>query len=273
MALDLDVTWIHGARDCRQSRDPLIQTHQADDTTYIFRQSKCANFEAPFMYLLIGATHSLLLDTGAAVPRGSLPIRSTVDRILARHTVGRRPLQLIVAHSHAHADHAAGDAQFARRPHTEIVTSLSEIQTRFGIDEWPDGIGSLDLGERVLTIIPIPGHEDRHIAIHDGNTRVMLTGDTFYPGLLVVNHWPAYRASARRLAAFARSQDVTWCLGAHVEMPRSGQVFVPPTTFQPDEHPLQMSSDDLFQWADACERLDEAATGRHTFASFVIDIR
>jgi hydroxyacylglutathione hydrolase len=101
----------------------------------------------------------------------------------------------------------------------------------------------------------------------------MLTGDTLYPGLLVVNDWPAYRTSARRLAAFVRSQEVTWCLGAHIEMGRSGQVFVPPTTFQPDEHSLQLSAADLLQWAEACERLDSTATGRHTFASFVIDIR
>jgi hypothetical protein len=108
MTLDLDVTWIHGARDCRQSQDPLIQTHQADETTFIFRQSKCSNFEAPFMYLLIGATRSLLVDTGAAIPGSSLPIRSMVDGTLARHTVAGRAHPLIVAHSHAHADHAAG---------------------------------------------------------------------------------------------------------------------------------------------------------------------
>jgi hydroxyacylglutathione hydrolase len=275
MSLNLEVTWIHGAPDCRHSDDPVLQTHAAEPTTIIIRQSKCSSFEAPFMYLLIGSERSLLIDTGAPSSNGAPPMRATVDPLLAQHATPGRPHHLVVGHSHAHGDHAAGDAQFARRPHTTVVARQQDaIQRSFAIDEWPDGIGSLDLGDRVLTVIPIPGHDDQHIAIHDSKTGVMLTGDTFYPGLLVVNDWPAYRASARRLAQFLQTHRVTCLLGAHIEMQRSpGQLYPLGTTFQPDEHPLQLLPTDLAQWAGRCDQLGDDATGQQTFASFVIDIR
>ena len=274
MALNFEVQWIHGAADCERSTDPLLQTHAADETTVIFRQSKCSSFEAPFMYLLIGTSRSLLVDTGAPIDGDDvLPMRATVDAILARHAGAAH--ELVVAHSHAHGDHAAWDRQFDGRSRTAVVPMRREdIQARFGIDRWPDGKGTLDLGGRVLTVLPIPGHEAHHIAIHDSRTKLLLTGDTLYPGLLVANDWRAYRLSARRLQAFASRVGISCALGAHVEMARSGALFPLGSTFQPDEHPLQLSAEDLTRWADACDRLGENPPRRqHAFRSFVIDVR
>ena len=273
MPLSFNVQWIHGAADCRQSSDPLLQTHQADETTFIFRQSKCSSFEAPFMYLLMGRTRSLLVDTGAPMARGVLPMRTTVDAVLAQHTTGAH--ELIVAHSHAHGDHAAWDQQFAGRPRTTVVPLRQDrIQAQFQIERWPDGSGRLELGERLLTVLPLPGHERLHIAVHDSRTDLLLTGDTLYPGLLVVNDWAAYRASARRLAAFARTHTVSCVLGAHIEMDRAGALFELGTTFQPNEHPLPLFRPDFDRWTSACEDLGERPTpGEHAFTSFVIDVR
>ena len=199
MTLSFPAQWIHGADDCRSSAEPLLQTHQAAAGTFILRQGKCSSFEAPFMYLLIGASRSLLVDTGAAIADGELPIRAAVDGILAEQGADPRPL--LVAHSHAHADHAAGDRQFIGRPNTEVVTRRqADIQRQFGISRWPEGLGQLDLGQRMLSVLAIPGHDDQHIALYDERTQALLTRDTLYPGLLVVNDWAAYRASARQLA-------------------------------------------------------------------------
>ena len=72
-------------------------------------------------------------------------MRTTVDALLARHTAGAH--ELIVAHSHAHGDHAAWDQQFAGRPRTTVVPLRQDrIQAQFGIEQWPDGSGQLDLG-------------------------------------------------------------------------------------------------------------------------------
>ena len=60
-----DKQWIHGAEDCEVSEDPAIEVYRYDDASYILRQSKCLNFEAPFMFLLLGTKIALLLDSGA----------------------------------------------------------------------------------------------------------------------------------------------------------------------------------------------------------------
>ncbi len=39
--------------------------HLFDAHTFILRQSKTVNFEAPFLFLLCGNERALLLDTGA----------------------------------------------------------------------------------------------------------------------------------------------------------------------------------------------------------------
>ena len=56
-----------------------------------------------------------LIDSGA----GGVSLRPTIDRLIAGH--GSRPVRLIVAHSHGHGDHHAGDEEFRDRPDTEIV--------------------------------------------------------------------------------------------------------------------------------------------------------
>ena len=124
--------------------------------------------------------------------------------LLAPHLTSGTPHHLIVAHSHAHADHAAWDSQFAHRPDTTVVARRQDaIQRAFAIDEWPGGVGSLDLGQRDLTVIATPGHEDQHIAIYDAQSGLVLTGDTFYPGLLVVN-------DGRRIAPARADSRGSW---------------------------------------------------------------
>jgi hydroxyacylglutathione hydrolase len=274
MALTFPIQWIHGAADCRQAAEPLLQMHEADEATFIFRQGKCSTFEAPFMYLLIGRTRALLFDTGAPIESDEvLPIRERVDAILSSRTSGNH--ELVIAHSHAHGDHAAWNHLFDDRPLTTVVPAKQrDIQAQFGIIRWPEDRGTLDLGGRVLTVLPIPGHELLHIAIHDSRTDALLSGDTLYPGLLVVNDWRSYRASAARLAAFAREREVSFVLGAHIEISRTERLFEIGTTFQPNEHPLQMLRADLDRWSAACETLgDRPARGRHPFGNFIIDVR
>src|SRR5215216_4925628 len=122
---DLDVRWIHGAPDCAFSTDPPLQVYAFDKDTYILRQSKCLHFEAPFLYLLFGTGKALLLDTGAGTSpgRGPLPVRNVVQGIIDQwQAMHQRPdLELVVAHTHGHDDHVAGDDQFRDQPHTTLV--------------------------------------------------------------------------------------------------------------------------------------------------------
>jgi hydroxyacylglutathione hydrolase len=54
--LNLDVAWIHGSEAAKYNSDPDIQVHACDEYTYILRQNKAVSYEAPFMFLLFGAS-------------------------------------------------------------------------------------------------------------------------------------------------------------------------------------------------------------------------
>ena len=67
----------------------------------------------------------------------------------------------------------------------------------------------MDLGGRVLEIIPTPGHHPSAVAIYDEATGMLLTGDTVYPGRLYVQDFPAFQDSLRTLCDFSASHPVT----------------------------------------------------------------
>jgi hydroxyacylglutathione hydrolase len=266
---NFDLRWIHGSLHCAQTIDPPLQVHPFDEDTFIIRQSKCAepgtpgnpgpSYEAPFLYLLTGESRALLLDTGASESPALFPIAKTVRQILQDHAEvrGHQPLPLLIAHSHNHSDHWAGDGQFRGMENTVIVEpSLPAVKSFFQLPQWPDGQGLLDLGERLLDVIPIPGHEKSHIAFYDRRTQLLLTGDTLYPGLLVVTDWMAYARSAARLKAFAQANPVSFVCGAHIEMTNQpGRWFGLPTLYQPGEHVLQLHSGQIAAWADSVQAM------------------
>jgi hydroxyacylglutathione hydrolase len=257
-----NVTWIHGSADCSTNTDTPIQVYRFDSDTYILRENKCWDFEAPFLYLFIGNSKALLVDTGAQPPKGkTFPVHDTVQRILAAWEASHHgsSVDLIVAHSHSHGDHKNGDSQFEGQAHTFVVKpDLDAIKSYFKLPEWPEGSAKVDLGGRVITVMPAPGHEQTHMAYYDSKTHVLLTGDMLYPGLLTVDDWPAYRASVRRLSDFVSSHPVSYVLGAHIEMTSTPKKMYPMmTTFQPEEHVLQMTVADLEELQKACDALGD----------------
>lgn len=230
----LQVTWMHGSTNCNQNADPEVQVHSYNATTHIIRQNKCRTFEAPFVYVLVGSQTALVLDTGATNTAGV--------RDAARALVGDRPM--LVAHSHSHGDHVASDARFTGQPQTTVVsTSRAAVEAAFGIAAWPTGQATLDLGDRVLDVLAIPGHEAAHIALYDRETGILFTGDSLYPGLLFINNWTDYRASITRLARFVATHPVSHVLGAHIEMTSTPKLnYAYGTTFQPAEHVLELDA-------------------------------
>ncbi len=244
---DLNVVWQHGSADCSQNQDPPLQVHAYNKNLTIMRQNKCLNFEGPFLYLIFGANKALLLDTGATASATTFPLRTRVETLLVEHygAANRPNINLIVAHTHAHGDHRAADPQFTGQPATTLVgTGQAAVANFFGIQNWPDQIVDYDLGGRVLQVIPVPGHEASHIALYDGQTGILFTGDTLYPGRIYVQDWAALRLSATRLAKFIENRPVSKVLGTHIELTKTVGVDYPTgTTFQPDEHALALSKE------------------------------
>jgi hydroxyacylglutathione hydrolase len=241
---DLGVRWAHGAQG-----EPPIQVHAYDEHTFVLRQAKAVHFEAPFMYLLFGNDRALLMDTGATPEPERFPLRATVDGLvdawLAAHPRDR--YELVVAHTHGHGDHRAGDGQFADRPNTVLVRDdLASVREFFGIVDWPRQVVPFDLGGRVLEVVGIPGHQVASIAVHDPWSGFLLTGDTVLRGRLYAPDFPAFLDSVGRLVEFAATRRVSWVLGCHVEMTtRPGRDYPLGATYQPDEPPVQMTVRDL----------------------------
>jgi hydroxyacylglutathione hydrolase len=241
----LATNWYAGNANCAGTPQFRIQPY--NENFIILRQAACTNYEKPFLYLIFGRERALLLDTGA----GNVNVAGAVDSIMRAWSArnGGRSLSLVVAHSHAHGDHVAGDSQFANRPNIVLVGKDSAaVRAFFAIPKWPSDSGSIDLGGRVLDVLPIPGHQPASIAVYDRRTGILLTGDTFYPGRLYIRDTAAFAASIDRLTAFVASHDVSHLLGAHVENTRTPFRDYPVGTVdQPDEHELDLSRANLMQ--------------------------
>ena len=236
----MEVDWVSGSPDCAKSDGPAIQVHQYNSATYILRQSPCAEFEAPFMYLLIGQTRAFLLDTGAVAAADVAPVAPTVMDLLAEQ--GQPRLPLIVAHSHSHFDHRRGDDQFLGLPDVVIVGhEPAEVQMFFGLENWPEGVASFNLGGRSLEILPTPGHHPAGIAVYDTLTGMLLTGDNLLPGRVYISDLDSFRASSQRLVEFIEDRPVSHVLGGHLEMDNEGMLYEPSSTYHPDERDLQMT--------------------------------
>ncbi|MEZ0089567.1 MBL fold metallo-hydrolase [Streptacidiphilus sp. EB129] len=265
--------WIHGSPSRRHSSDPPIQVHAHDRHTFLLRQSQSVNYEGPFVFLFLGNERALLLDTGATADPERFPLRRTVDGIVADWLVEhpRTDYRLVVAHTHGHGDHIAGDPQFADRPGTTVVgVDAASVAEFYGFRTWPEEVVGFDLGGRVLELTGIPGHEDSSIAVYDPWSGFLLTGDTVYPGRLYTTDFPAFVTSLDRLVEFAGARTVTRVLGCHIEMTRTpGRDYPTGSVYQPDEPPLQLTTDQLVAVRDAAR----AAVGRpgvHRGDTFVI---
>jgi hydroxyacylglutathione hydrolase len=200
----LPSAWITGGPNCLEVPD--FQVHEYNPDLFILRESGCINYEKPFLYLFFGSDKALLYDTGAGA---GVPTDRVVSELMAKwmKRAGRTaPLPLVVAHSHAHGDHTAGDAQLAVLPNTTVIAKdVAAVRAFFGFQDWPKDIVQFDLGGRVLDIIGIPGHEEASIAIYDRQTGVLLTGDTVYPGRLYVRDAPCLQPASNGWSRLRRT--------------------------------------------------------------------
>jgi hydroxyacylglutathione hydrolase len=235
--------WINGGPNC--GTEPAIQVHQFNQNTYILRQSLCTNFEAPFMFLLFGDDKVLLQDTGAS----NIPLASTVYALINQWLVdhNKTSIQLVVCHSHGHGDHVFNDSQFIGQPNTVVVgTSQTSVKNFFGITNWPTQIVSYNLGNRLINVIPIPGHHTASIALYDHQTHTLFTGDTLYPGRLYISNFNDNKASIQRLVDFGHNNPICHVLGTHIEMSNTpGDDYPMGATSHPNEHPLQLGPEHL----------------------------
>lgn len=238
--------WTYGSNIAARNRDPRVQVMQYNEDTFLLRQNVCVHWEAPFTYLLFGNDGALLIDSGATADADHYPLRETVDAIVARWAKarGRRKVPLTIALTSAEdIAQNQGLVQFVGRPDTVIVPKPLELMKRFyGLQRsWPSATSRIDLGDRVIEVIPTPGTHKDGVSFYDAYCDLLFTGDLVFPGKINIGNDRDFVASLERLKAFAATTSVKWILGGHVEM-----MFVPGksyprfATYKPYERVLEM---------------------------------
>ena len=266
------VAWRSQSGTCMEI--PEWEVHELDRDLYVLRQSPCASYEKPFVFLVFGDDRALLLDTGAGKDNH---LAATVARLARQwlERTGRRSIALIVAHTHEHGDHTAGDVDLAALRLAELPVEVTAVELeatkrRFGIARWPEDVGQIDLGGRILDAIPLPGHSKLGIALYDRRTATLFSGDTLYPGRLYVFDLPAFEASIARLVRFTADKPVAQVLGNHVEQTATPFRDYPiGAIFQPDEHELALSRGSLLELQVALAAMHRAP-GRVALRDFTI---
>jgi len=251
----LNVHWNEGASDCSATPQEALQVHQYEPQTFILRQSPCADFEANFIYLLIGSDKALLIDTGAVADPKAMPLAKTILELLPDKDGKKLPL--LVVHTHRHLDHRAGDPQFASLPSVRVVPfDLEGVRAFFAFVRWPNGIAHLDLGGRTVDVIPTPGHNSTHVAFYDERTGILFSGDFLLPGRLLIEDAAAYRESALRVIDFLRTHPLTHILGGHIELNAAGRAYRFGSHYHPNEHRLELARADLTALPAALEHFN-----------------
>lgn len=250
--------WTYGSNVAAKNRDPRVQVVQYNEDSFVLRQNVCVHWEAPFTYLLFGNKGALLIDSGATANAKHYPLRETVDAIVTRwgQARGRSRVPLTIAlTSGEDIAQNQGLVQFAGRPDTTIVPPPFDVMKQhYGFrSSWPSGTGAIDLGDRVIEVVPTPGTHKDGVAFYDPYCQILFTGDFLYPGKINISNDRDFVTSLERLKTFAADRTPKWILGGHIEMMFApGRYYPRFATYKPYERILQLEPeviDEALQYA------------------------
>lgn len=175
------------------------------------------------IWLLLGRDAALLVDSGM----GLRPLAPLVARLAER--------PVLCLSTHCHFDHAGGAHEFERRLSHPAEADLLAAPTRAGVmierfvtpsivRDAPPGLNFsaerytirpapptrsvdegdvVDLGDRHLRVLHLPGHSPGSIGLLEESTGLFFSGDAAYDGELFDDYHhsspPAYRETMRRL--------------------------------------------------------------------------
>ena len=165
-------------------------------------------------FLLAGENRALLIDSG-------MQIHNAKD--IAQQLVSQ-PIELL--NTHADMDHIGSNEQFASfYMHPAEASNYYNTQGKQGtFIPVADG-DIIDLGNRTLKILSIPGHTPGSIAILDMEQRVLYSGDTIQDGVIfmfgVQREMHAYLHSLKKLEALRSCFDQIYPSHGNIPLPPS----------------------------------------------------
>lgn len=121
-------------------------------------------------FLLTGTKEALLIDSG---------MQTSNAREIAE-SLTELPLQIL--NTHADPDHISGNGMFESVLMNSMEEPLYRAHGGEGIIIPVKGGDIIDLGDRPLEIIELPGHTQGSVAILDINHRVLISGDSIQDG-------------------------------------------------------------------------------------------
>ena len=129
--------------------------------------------ESVRFFLLIGTNKAILIDSGHFCRNA----REIVEQIT--------DLPISVLNTHADPDHIACNHQFDTvmmnpSEFANLYSKCDEPQLMNLVTIYPES--ALDLGNRVIELIPLPGHTPGSVAILDTKYRVLFGGDSIQTG-------------------------------------------------------------------------------------------
>lgn len=171
-----------------------ISINQIDPVTWSI------NEETVRFFLLAGKEKALLIDSGMQT--------ENAEKIAASLT--SLPLELL--NTHADRDHIRSNCQFkAVYMHPSETSNYYHSQGQSGeiIPVWDKDV--LDLGERELEVIHLPGHTPGSIAVLDIRRRMLFSGDPIQDGRIfmfgIQREMHAYRHSLKKLENYMGKFD------------------------------------------------------------------
>lgn len=211
-----------------------FQVYETSPNTYAIVEPY--HFQEVISHLILGEDSAVLFDTGM----GFLPIRPIVEQITS--------LPVSVLNSHTHYDHVGGNHEFqnilavdTEYTHVNMAGFQNDrLAGDLGSDAFcrgmPNGFDPasfstkpwsatryvsdgelLDLGDRKLQVLQVPGHTPDSVALLDAENGLMFTGDSFYDATIWLyvpeTNFSDYGHSIDRLARLENT--VTYLLGAH----------------------------------------------------------
>jgi glyoxylase-like metal-dependent hydrolase (beta-lactamase superfamily II) len=205
-----------------------FSTQRIDEGLYLITEPHYYWYNRANLWLIKGQTQDLLIDTGLGVSSLRNYISSLLDK----------PLLAIA--SHIHFDHAGGIHEFEQRAiHAAEAQALRDGDAYEALCSQPGWIHSdhfeqlphsgftveeytfnaaeptrileegdvIDLGDRVLEVMHLPGHSTGSITLYDRQSQALFSGDVIYDGELLdelhCSDIPSYIHTYERLEKLA----------------------------------------------------------------------
>lgn len=203
---------------CSKDNDPVSTSDpkedwyvvsSVDNQTWVIREPKSS--QANVSYLIAGSERAIMFDTGTGENTGQ-----NGSRMMYKvKELTDLPVTLLL--SHFHFDHnqnvhefdniALPELPFLKDVVNNDVYEFSQADLFLGgfpkkieVSEWFPLDKDIDLGNRSIRIISLPGHTDESVVIVNHNLKMAFTGDFLYNGAL-------FAFDSKDLKTYLKSMD------------------------------------------------------------------